>query len=538
MAGLTFYEKQHLLRLIEQEGSIKHLFDEFVRNSGIHMARWKETTGNVWARNAGIEKSIEKELVALHDGMLKNIENYSIDSWNRSNRKNDDLVTAFIKDLAISDTAKRGMYARNQDALKALLGEKINSETLSARVWKVTGTAKENIEFYLQSGLSAGRPSALISQDIRQLLQNPDRRFRRIRNEAGKLVPSAPMKDYHPGTGIYRSSFMNAKRLAVTRTNRAYRTADHERWKNLGFVLGIDIRRSASNRGPCPLCDSLVGRYPKDFHFGGWHPFCICMATPVLMDEDAFIDSLVDDDFSKAEYVQDIPDGAREYIRENIKPESYIVKDNEKWFEQKEGILKVKSNSGIILFDPLGIKTFSDLTKNMIEKVAPTIRERGLKNYLSHNKHETFVYRTIKKEKANIHIIQGAEYNQSEFHIAEKLVKSGQHVLFPNQGDLGKKRKNDVFIYDIKTFFQRNVELKSLFGETADTISSQIISGSGQSNIIAYDVQSNIKRNWLIQGLRSGWTKNTKKILLNWMGQWYEIDKELLFSNNIYRILK
>ena len=47
--------------------------------------------------------------------------------------------------------------------------------------------------------------------------------------------------DFHPGRGVYRSSYMNARRLAATETNIAYRTADHLRWQKMDFVVGIEI---------------------------------------------------------------------------------------------------------------------------------------------------------------------------------------------------------------------------------------------------------------------------------------------------------
>jgi hypothetical protein len=134
--------------------------------------------------------------------------------------------------------------------------------------------------------------------------------------------------------------------------------------------------------------------------------------------------------------------------------------------------------------------------------------------------------------------MEGAVYTETEFHITGKLARAGYHVVFPNKGDLGKGRKNDVYLYDAKTYIQQKVELKSLFGHTADAVKSQIISGSGQAGIIAYDIQSNIKKNWLIEGLRSGWSNNTKTILLSWKGQWYQISKVLLFTQDIYHTLK
>jgi hypothetical protein len=208
-------------------------------------------------------------------------------------------------------------------------------------------------------------------------------------------------------------------------------------------------------------------------------------------------------------------------------------------YEQKEGILEVgKDNSEVLYFDPTGIVTFADLTTNLAKRVAPTIRKKGFGNFLAHNKHKVLNYTTGSGKSTSIYVMEGARYNEQELHISEKLAKSGYHVLFPNKGDLGKGRKNDVYLYDAKTYVQQKVELKSLFGETAETIKSQIISGTGQAGVIAYDIQSNIKKQWLIQGLRGGWSKGLKSVMVNWKGQWYNIYKDILFSEEIYHILK
>lgn len=355
MPNLSFYERQHLEKLIQQEASLKYIFDEYVRNVSILMSGWQDSgNDNVWIRNAHIEKGVEKELQTLQAKFTDNIKNYSIDAWNRSNRKTDDLIEAYIKDIPLNNVTKKGLFARNEEALKTFLKANTDGETMSDRVWKVMKGGKESIEHYLSSGISTGRSAALISQDMRQLLKDPDKLFRRIRNEEGKLVMSAPMKDYHPGTGVYRSSFMNAKRLAATETNMAYRTADHERWKKLDFILGIEVRRSNSNKGPCPVCDALVGRYPKDYKFSGWHPWCICYGTPILMDEDAFIDSLVNGTVPSGDFVQDIPVGAREYMEEQLQKgkvttNSYLFKDNKSFFDGSRGnIVNISKRAGVI----------------------------------------------------------------------------------------------------------------------------------------------------------------------------------------------
>jgi hypothetical protein len=171
------------------------------------------------------------------------------------------------------------------------------------------------------------------------------------------------------------------------------------------------------------------------------------------------------------------------------------------------------------------IKTFTELKTNLSKKIFGGIRKDSLENYLKNNEHLVFEYK-----EGNIYVIQGAKYDKREFHIAEKLVRAGYHVLFPNEGDLGKGRKNDVYLYDTQTYMQMAAELKSLFGDTAESVKSNLISGSGQASIIVYDIQSNIKKQWLIKGLRNGWSDGTKKVMLNWKGRWCEIDKRHVFE--------
>lgn len=334
MKELSFHERQFLQRLFRQQGSIKYSFDEFVRRVGSLLAKWSDHGGDrVWIGNATIEKQIERLLDDLHTQLVSNISNTVTDVWNLGNRKADELVTGYIKDMAISTTLREKLFSRNADALNTLLKRKDEfGKTISSRVWDITDGAMDNLEYYLSSGLSSGRPAALISQDIRQLLNEPNRRFRRVRDANGKLVLSQPMKDYHPGQGVYRSSYKNALRLAATETNKAFRTADYERWQKMDFVTGYEVERSPSNHGPCPVCDAKAGQYSKDFKFTGWHPFCICIATPVMMDHEEFAEWLLGDgkierDSISIQYSKDRTKELQNWAKQSLLNGSFSHKD-------------------------------------------------------------------------------------------------------------------------------------------------------------------------------------------------------------------
>jgi hypothetical protein len=332
------FDKQHINRLLLQEKQINALFNQLIRLVAPEMRKWKDAgnKNSVWIRNAGIENKINRILNDFRIALEKFIKENQEKAWMSAIDKNDLIVEQYIKGMALSSIAKEGMFFRNLEALKVLQNRIDDGMNLSKRVWDISKQTKGHIELFLESGLSTGRSAEAIGRDFRQLLYDPNKRFRRTRDEEGNLVLSQPMKDYHPGWGVYRSSRMNALRVASTETNMGYRMSDAERWKQLDFILGYEVKRSA-NAHPCVICDSLKGKYPKGFVFPGWHPFCICYAVPIVMEHDDFADFLLKGAIPKEKFIKDIPAGAREwvsgYMGKNPKTgDPYFVKYNKPFF--------------------------------------------------------------------------------------------------------------------------------------------------------------------------------------------------------------
>lgn len=337
---ITYQDEKHLQRVLAQEQQVNALFNHFIRLLSPEMRKWKDAgkSGSVWIRNSAVENRIDRYLNEFQKSLEKMITENQKEAWVDAVTKNDVIVEQYIKDMALSSTVKRGLFKRNLDGLTALQKRVDNGMNLSQRIWNITEQTKGHVEFFLESGIAQGRSAEAIGRDFRQLLNNPDKRFRRVRNDQGKLMLSQPMKDYHPGRGVYRSSRMNALRVASTETNMGYRMSDAERWKQLDFILGYEVRRSA-NAHPCPICDSLKGKYPKDFIFPGWHPFCICYAVPVVMEHDDFADFLLHEDIPRNKIITDIPQRSRSWIegynQKSSKPPIF-VKQNTSWFENRD----------------------------------------------------------------------------------------------------------------------------------------------------------------------------------------------------------
>lgn len=188
---------------------------------------------------------------------------------------------------AIIDPVKDLLKSQYDEVLQAFLNRSVNGLGLSDRLWQLTYQFQREIEWTVFAGLSEGQSAQTMSRSMKRFLKNPDSLFRRVRNAKGKLVLSANAKKFNPGQGVYRSSYKNSMRLARTEINTAYRTADHEQYKNKPYVLGIEVKLSPSH----PIedyCDYLVGIYPSWFKFTQWHIQCLCFAIPVLADKDQF----------------------------------------------------------------------------------------------------------------------------------------------------------------------------------------------------------------------------------------------------------
>ena len=444
MPELSFYDKQHIQKVAAQQAVIANIFNQFILSVSPYLRKWSDAgKNNVWISNQGIESAVDRELLNLESMLYANISAFQKDGWERAERKNDDFISLFIKGMSISSATKDGMFTHNLSAFEALKNDiDSNGLKLSDRVWNITQQTKSQLEFYLDSGVVAGRNSNGISSDIRQILQNPQKRFRRIRNEKGELVLSQPMKDYHPGQGVYRSAYKNALRTSATTTNTAYRSADYERWSKQDFILGIEIQRSANNRGPCKICDAMVGKYPKTFKFTGFHPFCICFATPITMEPENFADFLLNDTVPKEQVITDIPQGAKDFVNENKDglQSAFWYKDNftNDGGLQREIVSQPITNEVIKVSRPKRIKTDAeknDIQKRWEERFARNFNQTKIEQKIGIKRDEEMTFEEANELRGNINFGKGNEYgvNCQSCVVANELRRRGYDVTaLPN----------------------------------------------------------------------------------------------------------
>lgn len=174
----------------------------------------------------------------------------------------------------------------------------------------------------------------------------------------------------------------------------------------------------------------------------------------------------------------------------------------------------------------------------MRRKAAPQLRKVAFESMIAGEKFT---------QEDDVFYMVGSNPTEQERQTAQKLEKAGFFVVFPGKGQIeaikqlegdSNKRKNDCYIYDKKTYAQSKVDLKSSGEPSVESIAYHISSGSGQAPVIALDITGNISKRNLIAGIRSGWSKGIKEVLINYKGQWYSADKKKTFSKWIELNLK
>lgn len=224
--------------------------------------------------------------------------------WAESNKVQD---TVADKVLSAYDGKKIGSYYQdNNDKLAAFQSRVYSGRTTYDRLGEIARELQNEVEIAVSASATTGIPVPVIQTkveeyfgDVKTLRQDFKRKF-----------------GYEPQ--VHDGQYQAAS-LLRSETNMAYRTAEQERWQQMDFVIGYEIKRSATHAERAPrgdVCDLLAGRYPKPFHWTGWHNHCTCYAVPILKTEDEFFNDLPSEN-----EVIDVPETMHQWLTDH---EDYV----------------------------------------------------------------------------------------------------------------------------------------------------------------------------------------------------------------------
>lgn len=386
MAKQNKYDLQHERNINRYLQQIDEIFREAAREAakiGVSLTDYNPDVPFSFEDYPLTRKKIERLSQTVYSDLSAVIVNGIRSEWTLANNKNNELCRQVFGDNVgrLSSAQYRRYFNNNEKAREAFIIRKESGLRLSDRVWNYTTQFKEEIEMGLDLGISQGLSADELSRELRDYLKHPDKLFRRVRDKHGQLHLSKAAAAFHPGRGVYRSSYKNARRLAATETNMAYRSADHERWQQLDFVVGILIEPSKTNHPVKDICDDLEGKYPKDFKFTGWHPHCRCHALTILKTLDEMAEDnkriLRGEDVTKGgvNQVNDVPKAFKDWMADNegslqrAKSLPYFLAENPKYSGVTPRMQGVSGFRGT----KLGRQATKDAMKIYYDRPAPTL---------------------------------------------------------------------------------------------------------------------------------------------------------------------
>jgi hypothetical protein len=348
------WEKQHAQNIDYYSKQIDEIFRNASKEAaliGVSITNFNPNKPFSFKDYPQTKKRIDNLLQTVYKKSEAVIVNGIKKEWDQSNVKNDAFVENVIKEKykGVDKSQFTTWFDHNDKALEMYLSKISDKRTISERVWNLTSQFRTELEMALDIGFRDGKSADEISRDIRKYLQNPDALFRRVRDEHGVLHLSKRAAAYHPGQGVYRSSYKNARRLAATETNMAYRYADNVRYNQLDFIVGYEVHLSGGHKIN-DICDDFAGLYPKSFVFRGWHPQCMCFTTTIMQTDKEFMEDtkrMIRDEEpieKSANSVKNVPDGFNNWIDENknrvaaAKSTPFFIQDNFKDGDIKKGL--------------------------------------------------------------------------------------------------------------------------------------------------------------------------------------------------------
>ena len=401
------YDKKHKENLAKRARKVQQLYDAAIKRIAQAAAPSlfdADTKKEFHFEDfPALKKEMEALMQDLGSSLQANIEDGDQESWTLSNTKNDAMVDSIIGKKKLPAKTVKAWKHPHLEALNAFIARKEAGMNLSRSVWNLTQQFKSEMELALELGMGEGKSAAALSRDVRKYLVEPNKLFRRVRDKSGALRLSKAAAAYHPGQGVYRSSYKNALRMTATENNIAYRTADHNRWQALPFVIGIEIHIS-NNHPTEDICDLFDGkRFPKDFKFTGWHPWCRCYAVSVLASQeemDAYTTAIMNGEdvrhWKFTGQVEKMPNEFNKWMKdnqariENATSMPYFIKDNFKdgdpakglrWEVQKTDKKTAQAKTAHDIIMENAAKRHAARTSEQIDDIKDAWRERRLDAY-------------------------------------------------------------------------------------------------------------------------------------------------------------
>ncbi len=269
------------LRLINYMSQVQSIYDRIAKEMAIAVdsASYDGSVEFLFRDYPELNQIVNKLMSGYVSQMNGLIYSGTSNEWKESNIMQDLLARKVLRayDFEKGGDKYQRYFQPNTDALKAFQQRVDRGMNLSQKLWVQSQALKKEMEQTISTAIERGQSAVVLSKRISKYLSDFPSMKADYAEKYGKAVSCHDCQ--------YASI-----RLARTEINMAYRKAEQTRWQQFDFILGYEIK--LSKRHPAPdICDDLIGRYPKEIVFLGFHPNCMCYVVPIVMSDEEYYNS-------------------------------------------------------------------------------------------------------------------------------------------------------------------------------------------------------------------------------------------------------
>ncbi|MBO4778026.1 MAG: hypothetical protein J5588_05980, partial [Bacteroidales bacterium] len=187
---LEKYEREHRKRIEKYQRQIKLIVERYIAEAtklGSSVKNFNDKKPFTFNDYPQTKSKAKKLLDQYANDINVSIVNGVSAEWTYANNKNNEIFNLFGGYKQFSNEINKFYNAQTEKAVETFVKRKTNGLNLSDRVWNIKGAFKEELEMSIDLGLRDGKSAQEMSRDIRQYLNNPDKLFRRVRDEHGNL---------------------------------------------------------------------------------------------------------------------------------------------------------------------------------------------------------------------------------------------------------------------------------------------------------------------------------------------------------------
>ncbi len=232
------------------------------RKAAGRIANTIQLTGEPPARLIAIQKDLKRQIDILNRRITKKATGTvekSVDLGIKATVNSVNVYQGLLPGNYRSHLTPNAFQRIHNGAMRSLMTSPVDGIALSDRIWDLHQTTLRRMKRVIADGYIGGLTNSQVQAQVKSLLIRPNVD---MRTKFWKDF----FKKYPPGKGVYRSAYLNTRRILRTEVNEAYRRAGVGYAKEKSWVAGVRWNLVAGH----PDTDVCSGSWELVLTSEGW----------------------------------------------------------------------------------------------------------------------------------------------------------------------------------------------------------------------------------------------------------------------------